>query len=146
MNLQKSFVVRKTEIDKTLQAIPIDGKQLLEPLKSLAAQEKLPINILEDQNVSNDAEVHLHESDLWLCLSGEVTFVCGGEMVDPWFGKKSDGSVNENDLKAKEIRGGTEVVLKPGDWLWIPAGEPHQHGAKGTARLVIIKIPKIIDI
>ena len=33
------------------------------------------------------------------------------------------------------------MILKQGDWLWIPAGEPHQHSATGTARLVIIKIP-----
>ncbi len=124
-----------------LKIAPTDGKRLLEPLKSLAALHKLPLNILEDQNVSNDAEVHAHESDLWLCLEGEITFVCGGEMIEPWFGKKADGSPNENELKAKEIRGGTEIVLKPGDWLWIPVGEPHLHHTKGVARLVIIKIP-----
>lgn len=146
MNTQKSFVIRKEDVDATLASVPFDGKHLLEPLKSLAAQGKLPINILEDQNVSNDAEVHRHESDLWYCLSGEVTFVCGGEMVDPWFGKKPDGSPNENELKAKEIRGGTEVILKAGDWLWIPAGEPHSHSASGTVRLVIIKIPSVSQI
>ncbi|MBI3020095.1 MAG: cupin domain-containing protein [Parcubacteria group bacterium] len=142
MNRQKSFVVRKADIAKTLKTKPVDGKRLLEPLKAIAAAHALPFNVLEDKNVSNDAEVHKHEGDLWYCLSGEVTFIHGGEMVAPWVSKKPDGLLNENELKAKEIRGGTEVTLAPGDWLWIPAGVPHSHSAKGTARLVIVKIPK----
>jgi len=143
MNQQKSFVVRKADIAKTLKTKPTDGKRLLEPLKSIVAAHTLPMNILEDKNVVNDAEVHTHESDLWLCLEGVVTFTCGGTMVRPWHGKRADGTENPNELKAKTIKGGKKMVLKPGDWLWIPAGVPHSHSAKGTARLVIVKIPKV---
>lgn len=139
----KSVLVRKGDIEKTLANEPTQGKRLLEPLKSFAAEHKLPMNILEDKEISNDAEVHLHEGDLWHCLEGEVIFIYGGEMIDPWFGKKADGSENKNEIKAKEIKNGTTSVLKPGDWLWIPAGEPHQHVCKGTARLIIVKIPKV---
>ncbi|OGZ12573.1 MAG: hypothetical protein A3D67_04165 [Candidatus Lloydbacteria bacterium RIFCSPHIGHO2_02_FULL_51_22] len=142
MNQKASFfVVRKADIAKTLNTKPTDGKKLLEPLKSIAAAQALPFNVLEDKNVSNDAEVHTHESDLWFCLEGSVLFVCGGEMVAPWYGKKADGTENPNELKAKTIKGRKKTVLKPGDWLWIPAGVPHSHSAKGTARLIIVKIP-----
>ena len=135
--------VSKEEINKTLANGPQDGKRLLEPLKSFAAANKLPFNILEDKNVINEAEVHRHEADLWHCLEGEVEFIYGGEMVEPWPKKNADGSIDEREWKAKEIKNGTKVVMKSGDWLYIPAGEPHQHKCVGLARLIIIKISKV---
>lgn len=136
MNQIKSRVLRKGDVDKTLANEPIDGKHLLEPLKSISVREGFPLNILEDKNVSNDAEVHRNEGDLWLCLEGEVTFVVGGEMVEPWFGKKPDGSENQNELRAKEIRGGAEIVLKQGDWLWDSGRRAAfaSHERRGAAR------------
>jgi len=138
---KKSVFIEKTRIDETLANVPTQGKKLLEPLKSFAKENGLPFNILEDKDVSNEAEVHHHEGDLWYCLEGEVTFIYGGEMVSPWYKKNSDGTEDKREVKAKEIKGGTEKILKPGDWLWIPAGEPHQHRCEGVARLIIVKIP-----
>ena len=139
--LQLCAVVCKSEIETTLATPAAVGKRLLEPLKSRALAGKLPLNILEDREVSNEAEVHRHEGDLWQCLEGEVTFVYGGEMVAPWVKKLPDGGTDDREIKANEIRGGTEVMLAPGDWLWIPAGQPHSHRTDKTARLAIIKIP-----
>ncbi len=130
-------------IDAMLALPAQAGKRLLEPLKGLALAENLPLNVLEDTNVSNDAEVHTHEADLWLCLSGEVTFNCGGELMNGTARVHKDGTVDEREWKAKEIRGGQEVMLHTGDWLHIPAGVPHQHRATGTAKLAIIKIPAV---
>ena len=135
MSAQKFYLFKKEEVDKVLAMAPEIGKRML--FKS----SDNPVGILEDKDVVNDAEVHKTEGDLWLCLEGEVTFICGGELVDPWFSKDKDGKDKLNELKAKEIKGGTEMTLKPGDWLWIPAGEPHQHKCSGLSRLVIIKIP-----
>lgn len=143
MRKETSFVVRKADIAKTLKTKPSDGKRLLEPMKTIASAHAVPFNVLEDKNVANDAEVHLHESDLWYCLEGSVTFVCGGTMVRPSHGKRADGTDNPSELKAKTIRGGKKMVLNQGDWLWIPAGVSHSHRTKGTARLIIIKIPKV---
>ncbi len=134
--------ILKARIDETLATAPRQGKNLVEPLKTLAAQTGFPLKVLEDVAVSNEAEIHKTEGDLWQCLEGEVSFVCGGELVEPWFAKRADGSDNPNELKAREIRGGTAYVLRPGDWLWIPAGEPHLHSCAGTARLLIVKIPQ----
>lgn len=130
--------IHKGRVEETLATLPTQGKRLLEPLKSFSLGEKVPMHILEDVEVANDAEVHRHEADLWHCLSGEVTFVCGGEMVHPTVGG------DDREIKAKEIRGGQEIALTAGDWLFIPAGEPHLHKAEGTARLIIIKIPQAV--
>ena len=141
--LQPCVFVSKALFDETLRTPSSLGKRLLEPLKSFAAREKLPFNILEDREVSNEAEVHRHESDLWYCMEGKVTFVYGGELVEPWAKSLPDGGVDDREIKAREIRGGTEQVPMADDWLWIPAGVPHQHTCPGTARLVIIKISKL---
>lgn len=141
LELPPCAVVRKAEIGQTLATTSTPGKRLLEPLKSRALAEGLPINILEDCEISNEAEVHRHEGDLWQCLEGEVTFVYGGALVEPWAKQLAGGGIDDREIKAKEIRGGTEVVLHLGDWLWIPASQPHLHKATGTARLAIIKIP-----
>ena len=84
----------------------------------------------------------MHEADLWYCLEGEVEFAYGGEMVGSRFQKNPDGTENKNEITGKEIRGGEAVTLHAGDWLYIPAGEPHRHSCKKTARIIIIKIPK----
>lgn len=139
--LQPCVFISSSKISETLATPPAPGKRLLEPLKSLALAAKLPLNVLEDREVSNEAEVHRHEGDLWYCLEGEVTFVYGGEMVNPWAKQLQDGGIDDHEIKAKEISGGTEATLHPGDWLWIPAGQPHAHRTDKTARLVIIKIP-----
>ena len=145
MKIEKCVLIRKEEINKSLTSAPTQGKKLLEPFKSFAAANKLPFNILEDHEVlNNDAEIHTHESDLWLCLEGEVKFIYDGELVNSWAKKNADGTLDEREWKAKEIRGGTETILKPGDWLWISAGQPHQHNCSNTARLAIIKIPVIL--
>ena len=139
-----SFYIPKSIIDACLANSQARGKTLLEPLKALAGEHGFPINILENTNVVNKVEVHLFESDIWYCLEGEAKFLLGGEMVDQYDRIKPDGTVDDRELRAKSLKGAKEVILKPGDWLWIPSGEPHQHGAEGTARLVIIKVPKTI--
>ena len=136
-------MIKKEDIEKTLKSPSSQGKRLLEPLKIFSKENSIPLNVLEDNNVVNEAEVHKHEADLWCCLEGEVTFIYGGEIVNPWVKKNADGTLDEREIKAKEIIGGTEVLLKPGDWLFIPAGEPHMHKMDGVARLIIIKIPKV---
>lgn len=136
----KTILIQKTEVEKTLSASPIQGKRLPEPFRSFAAANTLPFAILEDTEVANDAEVHQHEGDLWFGLQGEAVFICGGKLMEPKCRLNADGSENKNELYAKKISGGEEFVVRAGDWLWIPAGEPHQHCARGTARLVIVKI------
>lgn len=135
-----AFLLKKEDIETICATAPIGGKNLLEPLKSKADTHGLPFKILEDHKVVNEAEVHVNQGDLWCCIEGNPTFVYGGAMVEPRVKIRKDGTKDTNELFAKEISGGTTIVLKPGDWLWIPAGEPHQHSCPDTARLIIIKI------
>src|SRR3989338_8683450 len=131
-----AIFVEKNIFDKTLQNPPKVGKNLLDPLKSFFEDTGFPVRILEDSEVINDAEIHEHEGDLWQCLEGEATFVCGGKLNGLRQSEK-----NPSEWKGSGIEGGEEYFLKPGDWLWIPPGEPHLHKAEGTARLLVIKIP-----
>jgi mannose-6-phosphate isomerase-like protein (cupin superfamily) len=136
------FHISKSLMDEALGDTPVKGKRSMEPLKSLAIKHGLPLQVLEDKEVTNDAEVHMNSGDLWHCLQGEVHFICGGELVAPWTKKNVDGSEDKTELKAKEIKNGTKILLKAGDWLWIPPGEPHKHICEDLARLAIIKVPK----
>jgi mannose-6-phosphate isomerase-like protein (cupin superfamily) len=131
--------IKKERIDQTLAAQTKKGTNLLEPLKSLATEKKLPFKILEDNQVENDAEVHANVGDLWYCMEGETEFTCGGELFKPTPLIKSGNEV-VGELRSKEITGGQKVILKPGDWLWIPPGTPHQHKCDNIARMIIIKI------
>jgi mannose-6-phosphate isomerase-like protein (cupin superfamily) len=115
--------IPKVLIDETLSSKPAQGKRELEPLKSFSIAHGVPLHILEDTDVISPGEVHANEADLWICISGEVIFTCGGTLT---------GDV---------IEGGTEYVLHEGDVLHIPAGIPHAHRSVGTARLYIIKVP-----
>ncbi len=138
--MQPCVFIPKKEIDKSLEGKSVQGKTFLEPLKSITT-DKIPFNILEDYELhENEPEIHVNEADLWQCLEGEVKFLCGGELVDPSFRKNPDGTDNKNEIKGEDIRDAATHILKPGDWLWIPAGQPHKH--TGTGKLVIIKIPK----
>ncbi len=97
--MNECVLVKKELIEETLKTWAKQGKNLVEPLKSFAAENKLPFKILEDKEVVNEAEIHKTEGDLWYCLAGEVKFIYGGKLIEP-------RSVKENELKAKEIRGG----------------------------------------
>jgi len=139
------LVISKEQIIEALANVPEKGKRVLEPIKSLAMGAGMPFNILEDKNVSeSEAELHKTLNDLFFGLEGEATFIIGGQLVDFWIRKNPDGTLNENELGGKEISGGTEVILRAGDWLWIPAGLPHLHKCLGVARMAVIKIPSKI--
>lgn len=137
-------VVRKELFEEALREKPRQGKKLLEPLKSFCTDYDLPLQgILEDTDTENVAEVHTHEGDWWECVEGEIEFIVGGELIDPYYAKRNaEGTIDYREIKAKEIKGGMSVILKAGDSLWIPPGVPHHHFKNGTARLKIIKIPK----
>ncbi len=139
--IKECIFVPSSIVEETLSQESVDGKRALEPLKALAVEKGLPVSILEDKNVVNDTEVHRHEDDLWICITGEVNFTVGGAMENPEARFLKDGGVNDKELWAKNIIGGTTYALKAGDILYIPAGQPHSHETKNEARLYIVKLP-----
>ena len=64
------------------------------------------------------AEWHEKQADVIMIHSGAVTLVYGGEVV----GGKTTAP---GEIRGDSIKGGTEVVLGPGDVLHIPAKVPH---------------------
>lgn len=131
------IVISHSIIADTKNNLPAQGKHSLEPLRSFAKSHGVPLALLEDTDVENDAEIHKTKADLWQCIEGEAIFTMGGELVDSY--TKGD----PEELFAKKIVGGREQIVKAGDWLWIPAGVAHTHRAKGTARFFVIKVPQI---
>ncbi|MBI4160649.1 MAG: hypothetical protein HY506_01965 [Candidatus Yanofskybacteria bacterium] len=97
-----------------------------------------PVRVVQHYQISGAiAEVHLDADDLWLCLEGEATFVCGGRLAEPI----RQFAQGELTFVAPSIIGGETVVLKKGDWALFPAGQPHQPVTRGLAHLAIIKRP-----
>ncbi len=140
--MTKATLIKADYLENVLRGSqPMPGKNNLEPFNSLSKELNLPLNILEDVSVKSKVETHLDSADLWLCLEGEANFICGGEIANPYFSKLKDGTDNPREIRGGEISGGEHFILKRGDWLFIPAGMPHQHFADGVARLMIIKIP-----
>lgn len=130
------------DIEEVLAQKAKQGKRQLEPFSALMKSRGVPVAIVEDTNVfDNKAEVHTEAADLWYCLEGTVTFTTGGTLMDKTVRKLPDGGSDTTEWKGTGIEGGTDTVLSKGDWLYIPAGEPHVHRAAGTARLLIAKIP-----
>lgn len=138
---QNSFLLSKKDVEATLVSQPLSGKNLLEPLKSIAQVQSLPFNIIELTEHTNKVEVHNILNDLWFCMEGEVRFLCGGTMQEPHTRVRSDGTLDETEIRAKSLDDAQEIMVRQGDWFWIPAGMPHQHITEKTARLMIIKIP-----
>ena len=130
------------DISKALEQEPKQGKRQLEPFSSLMKSKNVPLAIVEDTNVyDNKAEVHTKTADLWRCLEGDVIFTVGGTLQSGAPRTLPDGSTDDTEWRARAIDNGEDITLRKGDWLYIPAGEPHTHRAKGTARLLIVKIP-----
>ena len=82
-----------------------------------------------------EVEIHEHWIDYMVIQQGEADFTSGGTasgMHDTGPGEKRGGS----------ITGGTVVSLKRGDFVVVPAGQPHLTMIKGSGpfRAVIIKV------
>jgi mannose-6-phosphate isomerase-like protein (cupin superfamily) len=65
------------------------------------------------------AEWHETQADVMFILSGNVTMVYGGTMVEA-------KTTAPGEMRGPSIRDGIEVKLGPGDVLHIPAKTPHQ--------------------
>jgi mannose-6-phosphate isomerase-like protein (cupin superfamily) len=63
-------------------------------------------------------EVHTLDTDIFHILSGEATLVTGGTIVDP-------KTIEPNEIRGRDIKGGETRQLRPGDVIVIPHGVPH---------------------
>lgn len=91
--------------------------------------------LVAGRNGPGEVEVHEHWIDYMVIQQGEAEFTCGGTasgMRDTGPGERRGGT----------IAGGTVVTLKPGDFVVVPAGQPHLTVAKpgGPFRAIIFKL------
>lgn len=68
---------------------------------------------------SGGAEVHAHWDDVMTVEEGSATLITGGTVVDAKTG--ADGETH-----GEKIEGGHSQVIRPGDFLTVRAGTPHQ--------------------
>ncbi len=81
-------------------------------------------------NKPNNKSIHPNEEEFNLITAGSGTFMTGGTYDDP---KKTDGG----------IHGGEAHDVKPGDFIWIPAGTLHGFTKiNGTVTMLEGRYPK----
>ena len=103
-------------------------------LSTLADHENHYV-LIAGRSGPGEVEIHEHWIDYMVIQQGEAEFTSGGTasgMRDTGPGEKRGGS----------ITGGTTVSIKPGDFVMVPAGQPHLTMIKGSGpfRAVIVKV------
>lgn len=71
------------------------------------------------REATGSAELHEHDSDIFVVENGEATIVTGGKIVHPTTQKPGE-------IRGASINGGERHTLSTGDIIHIPAGTPHQ--------------------
>ena len=82
-----------------------------------------------------EGELHEREMDIFYILSGEATFITGGQMLD-------SHQIEPGQWRGTGIVGGEIHELKQGDVIVVPAGLPHWF--KSVPRQVDYFVVKVI--
>ena len=77
------------------------------------------------------AEIHENWSDHIFIQDGEASFIIGGIAVDA-------KTTAPGERRGTSIKGGSTMVMRPGDYLFIPPGTPHQMVMKPGQRVTFI--------
>jgi uncharacterized RmlC-like cupin family protein len=80
---------------------------------------------------SGQSEVHASWNDNIFIQEGEASFILGGAATDA---KERE----PGEMRGSVINGGTTTAMKVGDYLFIPAGVPHQMTLKAGQRVKFI--------
>jgi len=118
--------------DKDLAGLST-GKAAL-TLSTLSDHENFYV-LVAGRSGPGEVEVHEHWIDYMAIQQGEAEFTFGGTatgMRDTGPGEKRGGT----------ITGGTAVSIKPGDFIAVPAGQPHLTMIKpgSTFRAIVFKV------
>jgi mannose-6-phosphate isomerase-like protein (cupin superfamily) len=121
-------VVDKTGADTAVRHL--DGKELRDTIKRgmtpdalysqilLAKHDAYQIHITA-RDKSGMAEIHENWSDHIFIQEGEASFIVGGTAVDAKV-------TAPGEKRGTAIEGGSTIIVRPGDYLFIPPGTPHQ--------------------
>jgi len=100
-----------------------------------------PYNVnMELRKMGQAASVHETEAELFFVIDGAGTLVTGGKLIE-------ERRTNAENLSGTGIEGGVTKRVSKGDWILVPAGEPHQFPAvEGSGlRLMSLHLPKTIN-
>lgn len=86
---------------------------------------------------SRNGEVEVHEkwADLFYVLSGAATLVTGGTVC-------GSRVIGPGETRGDSIEGGNAQELRPGEFIHVPAGTPHQFlvSSEKTVTCLVMKI------
>jgi mannose-6-phosphate isomerase-like protein (cupin superfamily) len=130
-----------TVVDKTgpdTAARHLTGKELGETIQKGMTPEALYSQVLlakhdayqihiTARDKSGPAEIHDNWSDHIFIQEGEASFIIGGIAVDAKV-------TAPGEKRGTTIRGGTTMIVRAGDYLFIPPGTPHQMIVKAGQR------------
>ena len=100
-----------------------------------------PYNVnMELRKMGQAASVHETEAELFYVIDGAGTLVTGGKLIE-------ERRTNAENLSGTGIEGGVTKRVSKGDWILVPAGEPHQFPAVEASglRLMSLHLPKKIN-
>lgn len=84
---------------------------------------------------NGEVEVHEHFADVFYVLAGAATLVTGGTV-------RGARTVAPGEARGDAIEGGTSQALRPGEFVHVPAGTPHQFlvSSERTVTCLVFKI------
>jgi mannose-6-phosphate isomerase-like protein (cupin superfamily) len=100
-----------------------------------------PYNVNMEHRIMNQAaSVHETEAELFYVIDGAGTLVTGGKLIE-------ERRTNPENLTGTGIEGGVSKRVAKGDWILVPAGQPHQYPAveAGGLTLMALHLPKKIS-
>jgi uncharacterized RmlC-like cupin family protein len=135
-----STVVDKTASD--MAARHLSGRELTSLLKRgmtpnalfsqvILAKHDAYLIYMTARDKSGQAEVHQSWNDNIFIQEGEASFVVGGAAKDA--SEREPG-----ELRGPSISGGNTIVMHTGDYLFVPAGLPHQMIVKPGQRVTFL--------
>ena len=95
--------------EKVADAYRVDG--------NLVATNDFRVNASR-RDGPGEAEVHLHDTDIFYVQAGSAVLITGGTVVEP-------RPLSSTEIRGHAIEGGTERHIGPGDVITIPNGVPH---------------------
>jgi mannose-6-phosphate isomerase-like protein (cupin superfamily) len=105
---------------KDIQAL---SQKLLQKRTQFAGQELQRYGnhytMLALRTATGSSELHEHEADVFMIVSGQATLVTGGRIVSPHTEKPGE-------IRGSSIEGGDRRQVTEGDIVHIPAKTPHQ--------------------
>lgn len=105
---------------KTLQAM---GHTLAQKRTQFASEDlgryRNHYTLVAQREATGSSEVHQHEADIFVVVTGHATLVSGGKIVNPRIQKFGE-------IRGTGILGGERHPLAAGDIVHISASTPHQ--------------------